>query len=430
MLRPLWDVPNVRFFSLQKQPRAEDLEQFPPEDTLQNLGPGFNDFGDTAAAMVHLDLILCVDTAVAHLAGALGKRVWVLLPEIGDFRWLLDREDSPWYPTMRLFRQDRLGEWDEVIARVRTALETAVRQGLSPMPSPALSEDQRFASTDFLERSEEATSNISRVAETRHGILQYVPDGGDTARSIAWYGESLQQQLETLVLLIRPDDFVLEVGSGIGAHAVPLAKMLAPVGHLFLYETRPVLRRVLEQNLAANRTTQKTTLMRRAVSGGADVSEDRETIDQLLLEKLGLLKIQEDALASDVLAGAGATLWRLRPKLFIAVSDATTLGALATQLVSFGYRCWRMETPYFNPGNFYRRDSDIFNGRTALALLALPEEFEIAVALEGCVEWMDSSGPPAGASRVPSDPTGAASTDPAGGPGRRGIMRTIRKWVR
>ena len=81
------------------------------------------DFADTAAAIAHLDLIICVDTAIAHLAGALGKPVWVMLPEIGDFRWLKGRDDSPWYPTMRLFRQRQQGQWNEVVTRVRTALQ-------------------------------------------------------------------------------------------------------------------------------------------------------------------------------------------------------------------------------------------------------------------------------------------------------------------
>jgi ADP-heptose:LPS heptosyltransferase len=82
------------------------------------------DFGDTAAAIAQCDLVISVDTSVAHLAGALGKPVWVLLPYNPDWRWLLNRTDSPWYPTARLFRQDRIGDWDGVIARVATALSS------------------------------------------------------------------------------------------------------------------------------------------------------------------------------------------------------------------------------------------------------------------------------------------------------------------
>ena len=80
------------------------------------------DFAETAAIMAQLDLVICVDTALAHLAGALGKPVWIMLPYAADWRWLVGREDSPWYPTARLFRQPAPGDWANVIARVAAEL--------------------------------------------------------------------------------------------------------------------------------------------------------------------------------------------------------------------------------------------------------------------------------------------------------------------
>ena len=87
-----------------------------------DLGAGFADFADTAAAMALLDLVVTVDTSVAHLAGALARETWILLPRVADWRWLLAREDSPWYPTVRLFRQAGEGGWPPVLARVRAGL--------------------------------------------------------------------------------------------------------------------------------------------------------------------------------------------------------------------------------------------------------------------------------------------------------------------
>jgi ADP-heptose:LPS heptosyltransferase len=81
------------------------------------------DFADTAALVAQLDLVITIDTAVAHLAGALGIETWLLLPAAPDWRWLLKREDSPWYPTMRLFRQQQPGNWAELMKRVATALQ-------------------------------------------------------------------------------------------------------------------------------------------------------------------------------------------------------------------------------------------------------------------------------------------------------------------
>ena len=94
-----------------------------------DLGSELADFTDTAALMKCLDLVICCDSAVAHLAGALGVRVWVALSTIVDWRWLLEREDSPWYPTMRLFRQERLGVWKPVFQRMAEELERGVRLG-------------------------------------------------------------------------------------------------------------------------------------------------------------------------------------------------------------------------------------------------------------------------------------------------------------
>ncbi|MGA8323355.1 MAG: glycosyltransferase family 9 protein [Xanthobacteraceae bacterium] len=89
---------------------------------IVHFGEQLRDFSDTAALIANLDLVISVDTTVAHLAGALAKPVWVLLPFVPDWRWLLDRDDSPWYPTMRLFRQDESRMWDNVIARVGVTL--------------------------------------------------------------------------------------------------------------------------------------------------------------------------------------------------------------------------------------------------------------------------------------------------------------------
>jgi hypothetical protein len=114
---------SINWLSLQKDLRKGDRECLAGYPSVQQLGQQFDDFGDTAAVIALADLVITVDTAIAHLAGALGRPVWILLQYSPDFRWLLDRDDSPWYPSARLFRQTRTGEWDDVIARVATALQ-------------------------------------------------------------------------------------------------------------------------------------------------------------------------------------------------------------------------------------------------------------------------------------------------------------------
>lgn len=113
---------NVELYSLQVGAHAADIAQYGFQHCLHDLSPQLRDFAETATAIDQLDLIITVDTAVAHLAGALAKPVWVVLPFAGDWRWFLRREDSPWYPTMRLFRQDAPGDWEGVTMKVLRAL--------------------------------------------------------------------------------------------------------------------------------------------------------------------------------------------------------------------------------------------------------------------------------------------------------------------
>ncbi len=120
-------VPNTTMFSLQKGKPAAEIGQCACTALVTDLAPALQDFADTAAVISQLDLIITVDTAPAHLAGAMGREVWVLVPYVPDWRWLTRREDTPWYPTMRLFRQSRPGAWEELFDRVRKALEGRVR---------------------------------------------------------------------------------------------------------------------------------------------------------------------------------------------------------------------------------------------------------------------------------------------------------------
>ncbi|WP_044564112.1 tetratricopeptide repeat protein [Azospirillum sp. B4] len=120
LLAPLMDVPGVAFFSLQKDAAVPD--GLP----IIDLMAGVRDFADTAALVANLDLVISVDTAVAHLAGALGRPVWLMNRFDSCWRWFLERTDTPWYPTMRLFRQAAPGDWRTPLRQVRTALEEAV----------------------------------------------------------------------------------------------------------------------------------------------------------------------------------------------------------------------------------------------------------------------------------------------------------------
>jgi hypothetical protein len=135
-LRPLFGY-SAEWVSLQKEVRPGDRPDLEATPIIRRLGEELDDFADTAGLIENLDLVICVDTAVAHLAGALGKPVWILLPFVPDWRWLLERHDSPWYPSATLFRQAESGRWETVVEEVRQAL-AAGRHRESKSPSATL----------------------------------------------------------------------------------------------------------------------------------------------------------------------------------------------------------------------------------------------------------------------------------------------------
>ncbi|MBI3839626.1 MAG: hypothetical protein HY288_17025 [Planctomycetia bacterium] len=137
---PLARVPGVQLISLQKNAGSDELASVAGRFDVLDLGADFDTRGafmDTAAVMKNLDLVVSCDTATAHFAGALGVPVWLAQAAMPDWRWMRDRSDTPWYPTMRLFRQSQLGNWAEVFARIGSELsELAATSGNRPRTRP------------------------------------------------------------------------------------------------------------------------------------------------------------------------------------------------------------------------------------------------------------------------------------------------------
>ena len=145
---PLGAVPGVALLALQKGPKKEQSGGWYGRAPLINLGAEIEDYDDTMAILENVELLVTVDTSVAHLAGAMGRPVWIMLPRAPDWRWLLERDDSPWYPTVHLFRQTQVRRWDDVAERVAQALRAAIpdaaegpREGRWPTEEPSMTED-------------------------------------------------------------------------------------------------------------------------------------------------------------------------------------------------------------------------------------------------------------------------------------------------
>ncbi|MEO8484935.1 MAG: tetratricopeptide repeat protein [Betaproteobacteria bacterium] len=384
---PILRTPGIRFYSLQKGTAESQLVEWPPEVEITRLGDAFDDLEDLVAAIGQMDLVLSVCTGPAHIAGAMGKPVWTMISDPPDMRWLVAREDAPWYPTMRLFRQPAPGAWDDVIDRVarELALGPAAWKDRLATHAPGTAEPLAIASPG--DADDEIDAGLGRVAESRHGVVMFDPGEPFVARSIEYYGEWLPAELGLALQLLRAGDVVIEGGAGSGAHAVPMGRALGPQGQLYLYEQRPAIRSMLAENLAAHGIGIGMLMTRRLGGHPAEgFSAEHETIDDLQLDRLDGIKLDAAIDGSSMLEGAEQTLWRCRPWLLLACDDDASLHHLAQRVREFSYRTWRMETPLFSPDNFNRRDDDVFNGRTALALVALPEEKDLREPLAGCVE--------------------------------------------
>jgi tetratricopeptide (TPR) repeat protein len=158
--------PGVQLISLQKGPGIEQLERvrFPVMELGSRLDEKSGPFMDTAAVMKNLDLVITTDTAIVHLAGAMGVPVWVALPLVPDWRWLLGRDDSPWYPTVRLFRQTAAGKWDDVFERIAVELRGRVGapRGLATIAVP-VSPGELIDKITILEIKRERIADAKKV---------------------------------------------------------------------------------------------------------------------------------------------------------------------------------------------------------------------------------------------------------------------------
>ena len=372
-------VDGIRLYSLQRGERAADVGtvNFP----IENIADELETFSDTAAAIQALDLVICVDTSVAHLAGAMGVPVWTLVAAPADWRWLTTGSVSPWYPTMRLFRQTSRGEWQEPIDCITKALTTLASAGPGALLAPEQTVPETMAPLPFALPS-------GRVAETRYGIVQYIMDGRSQARAIREYGEFLPQHLRLLAPLIGAGSTVVQIGAGVGLDTLPLSAKVGDEGDVLCYEASHVCERILRQNLHANRI-RNVTIMRRLIAGRAASYDTSamigakqmneygfETLDDLKLKTLALLFVNQAELSMEVLDGAVDTLWRLRPAIFVRSLDKTdgTLPEVSERLHAFGYKSWVFSTEFYSAENFNRSLTDIFDGAYCRALLALPEE--------------------------------------------------------
>lgn len=249
-------IPGVTLVSLQQRDGLDQLERLPPTIKIHTLGPGVDEeaaFVDTAAIMECLDLLILSDSAIVHLAGALRRPVWVPLKLVPDWRFLLDREDSPWYPEMKLFRQTQDGDWDAVFGRMADALRqrlgvAEVTSAVPPAPTfelpvPAKEEPAQGSGQDW---GQFVTGVISTSEQGVFATDLEDQVVGRALREIGTYGLA---EIELASRLLSKDDNALVVGAHVGAVVVGLARKCA---HVTTFEANPKTYRLLACNLILN----------------------------------------------------------------------------------------------------------------------------------------------------------------------------------
>lgn len=398
-------VPGVRLFSLQKGFGTEQIaavrDQFEVLDFGDELDTTAGPFMDTAAIMQCMDLVVTSCTSVVHLAGALHVPTWVALSIAPDWRWLLDRDDTPWYPSMRLFRQTVLGDWETVFKRMGAALRERAGERAAVVPHVAADVSATTTSPVAVDRRVLLDTGFNRVQHGRHGVFLFNRHDVYIGRSLQEYGEFSEREIERFRRIVRPGDVVVEAGANIGSHTVPLAKLVGPTGRVWAFEPQRLVFQTLCANVALNSLTNvECQLAAVGASPGEIVvphvrpdsdnnfgglglgryqAGDRRpvvTIDSLQLSACRLIKADVEGMELAVLQGAAETLQRCRPVLYLENDRDENSRALIGHVLSLGYRLFWHLPLMFNADNYYRNPDNVFGKVVSFNMLCLLPEHE------------------------------------------------------
>ena len=381
-------LPGVRLISLQKGFGVEQLQQLGGRFEVIDFGDELDataPFVDTAAMMPCLDLIISADTCVPHLSGAMGLPTWVALSVSPDWRWLLNRDDTPWYPTTRLFRQKTLGDWDDVFERITRALSDRMANQepvavVSTTPGSAIAEQQ--PATPLLA----AGNNL--LLPTRHGLFLCNPIDPFVGRSLDLYGEYCEEELEFLVRLLEPDATVIEIAAGIGAHTVPLARHVGPAGIIHAFESRRLTFQLLCANVALNGLENVHTYERgvsQRFSNGTDTTTyptmaSAATIDALDFGNCQLIRIDAPGNEENVLAGAEQTLTRSDPVVYLRNVSESQRPRIISWFRSRGFRMYWHSPRFFRSTNFRGQTDNVFGEMKSENILCVSNSTAIDVS--------------------------------------------------
>ena len=407
-LSPLAKLSDLSLISLQKGTGTEQLDSYCEIDIAQ-LGPDFDAPGaaflDTAAVMKCLDLVITVDTSVAHLTGALGVKTWLALSSVPDWRWGVRGEHTPWYPSLRIFRQEKPRDWPGVFQQIATALS-------SEFPQLKLRRPQDYVL---------ATSGFNRLARTRLGPLLYNRHDAYIGKSLAELGQFSEGEIEVFRQVVRAGATVVEAGANLGAHTVALARLVGPGGVVHAIEPQRVMFQTLCGNLALNSlanvfchhaavgdqpgfiTVPNFDFDKPNNFGGLPLGHhqmgDRVkqiTIDSLGLQRCDFLKLDIEGMELAAIRGAKETLERHRPVLYLENDREKNSPALISALLELGYKLYWHLPRFFEPDNYYANQENVFGTLASINMLGVHSS--VATDIQGltpitgpAADWRRSS---------------------------------------
>ena len=424
-LAPLSRLPGVRLISLQKHHGLDQLANLPAGAKVESLGDGLDSgpdaFIDTAAIMTNLDLIITSDTSMAHLAGALGRPVWIALKHVPDWRWQLDREDSPWYPTARLFRQKTAGDWTFVFSAIERELRSLLGMEHAQESGAA---DRTLIENDNL-----------RLKRCRHGAMMFYANDEYIGRSLDLYGEFSEGEMELFQNYLCPGMTIADVGANIGVHTVYFANAVGTGGQVFAFEPQRILYQLLCGNVALNGHHNVVALNaglgaqsgnilvprvdygRAGNFGGLSLGKwekgeevPLKTLDSYGLKACHLIKIDVEGMELAVLEGAKAVLDEHKPLLYVENDRAENSKPLIAWLLNRDYRLYWHMPRMFNAKNYFGESRNVFGSIASINMLCIPGAMNASVSglreiTSPEADWRDR--PKAGASLSSEEPRGS-----------------------
>lgn len=405
--------PDIQWVSLQKFEGVDQIKQNRSWLDIVDLGDELDSDGqafmDTAAIIANLDLVIASDSAVAHLAGAMGAPVWIPLALTPDWRWFLDRTDCPWYPTATLFRQRDYRDWDQVFraigrelegymptGRQETAREAAVNMiATRPRHTVSVSSKQPALASETAAVTLDCGA-FNRLTRAKHGWILYNRFDMYIGKSIEMLGEFSEEEIDLFHQWIKPGNIVIEAGANIGTHTVPLAKLVGRDGVVVAYEPQRVVFQTLCANLALNSIENVHARCAclgakngvafmpslnysstnnfggvSALSGGSGEQCNVQTIDGLGLPRVDFIKADVEGMELDVLLGAQKTIAQHKPFLYLEHDRPEKAQAVAQHLTSIDYLMFEHRPKLYRPNNHFQNANNPFGNIISANIVAV-----------------------------------------------------------